>query len=107
MSTRLTLIASMKAKPGQEEELGRRLSALVAPSRQEEGCINYDLHRSNDDPAVWMLYENWRSKADLDLHFETPYLKDFLGRAEEVLAGDMDVRFFSMTSRVAPLKSVD
>ncbi|MDX2266219.1 MAG: putative quinol monooxygenase [Hyphomicrobiales bacterium] len=98
MSEPLTLVAIITAKPGQEEELGRRLSALVAPTRLEPGCLNYDLHRSSDDPAVFMLYENWRSKADLDAHFEMPYLKDFLARMDEVLATDMDIRFFARMS---------
>lgn len=98
MSDQVTLVAVIKATPGQEEELGRRLAALVAPTREEEGCINYDLHRSADDAAVWMLYENWRSQADLDAHFKTPYLQDFLARQGEVLAEEMDIRLFSMTS---------
>ena len=75
MSTNLTLVAFLRARTGQSEELGRRLNALVEPTRTEAGCINYDLHRSNEDEAVWMLYENWRSAADLDAHFEMPYLE--------------------------------
>lgn len=95
MEQQLTLVAFIRAKTGMEEELGRRLQALVAPTREEPGCINYHLHRSNEEPALWMLYENWRSRRDLDLHFETPYLRDFLGSAEELLAEEMDLRFFS------------
>ena len=44
---------------------GRRLATLVAPARVEPGNINYDLHRSNDDPDVWILYENWKACSDL------------------------------------------
>src|SRR6516162_1566156 len=50
MAKQLTLLAIIKAKADQANELGRRLAALVAPTRAESGCINYDLHRSNDDP---------------------------------------------------------
>lgn len=96
MSEQLTLLALLTAKAGQEDELGHRLAALIAPTRLEAGCINYDLHRSNESPAVFMLYENWRSKADLDAHFEMPYLKDFLARMDEVLAGEMDIKFFTI-----------
>ncbi|MCW8125841.1 putative quinol monooxygenase [Microbulbifer halophilus] len=101
MEKTLTLVAFIRAKQGLEDELGRRLQALIAPTRQEAGCINYDLHRSNDDPALWMLHENWRSQRDLDQHFETPYLKDFLDRAGELLAEEMDLRFFSPVSAPA------
>lgn len=71
---------------------------MVAPTRQEAGCINYDLHRSNADPAIWMLYENWRSRDDLDLHFETPHLKAFLKDLDSLLGADMDLRYFSQIS---------
>lgn len=101
MEKTLTLVAFIRAKQGLEDELGRRLQTLIAPTRQEAGCINYDLHRSNDDPALWMLHENWRAQRDLDQHFETPYLKGFLNRAGELLAEEMDLRFFSPVSAPA------
>jgi quinol monooxygenase YgiN len=92
----LLLSHSFQAKPDQAEELGRRLCALVAPTRAESGCINYDLHRSNDDPTIWMLYENWRSEPDLEKHFQTAPFKEFVARSHEVLAGEMELRRFSM-----------
>jgi len=85
-SKMVTAVAVARAKPGQEDELGRRMMALVAPTLAEAGCINYDLHRSNTDPAVWMFYENWRSQADLDAHMQSRHFKDFFSRAGEVLA---------------------
>ncbi|MBX9822292.1 MULTISPECIES: antibiotic biosynthesis monooxygenase [Nitrobacteraceae] len=45
-------------------------SLSFAPSRAEQGCINYDLHRSTEDPELWCVYENWRSADDLAAHFE-------------------------------------
>ncbi|RKP50484.1 putative quinol monooxygenase [Trinickia fusca] len=99
----LTLIAHLQAKPGSEEELGRRLLKLVEPSRSEAGCINYDVHRSNDDPAQWVMYENWRSNADLDAHFAQPYLVEFVKDSADLLAKDMDIELLSMHSaHVAP-----
>jgi quinol monooxygenase YgiN len=97
----LTIVAFIQAKPGQEEELGRRLTALVEPTRAEPGCINYDLHRSNDDPALWMLYENWRSEEDLGKHFQTPYLKQFVATKDEAMVGPIEMRRFSMTTPAA------
>ncbi|QPC41746.1 antibiotic biosynthesis monooxygenase [Kaustia mangrovi] len=102
MSEQVTLVAHIKAKAGQEEELGRRLTALVEPTRAEPGCINYDLHRLNDDGSVWMLYENWVSKAALDAHFKMPYLEAFIASKDELLAEDMDIKLYSMASSPAP-----
>lgn len=93
MPEQLTLIAMLRARPGGEEELGRRLAALVEPTLQESGCLGYQLHRSNSDRALWVLYETWRSQADLDLHFQMPYLKDMLADFPRLLRQEMELHY--------------
>jgi len=68
MGKKVTVLALFKAKPGLEEEVKRELMALQGPTRSEEGCINYDLHQSKEDPSRFMFYENWKSQEDLDKH---------------------------------------
>ncbi|AZO20567.1 antibiotic biosynthesis monooxygenase [Mesorhizobium sp. M1E.F.Ca.ET.045.02.1.1] len=97
----LTLVAFLRAKTGQGAELGRRLHGLYEQARAEEGNINYDLHVSNEDPDVWMLYENWRHASDLEDHFRLPYMQAFVATLCEVLEGDMDLRRFSMKTPFA------
>jgi quinol monooxygenase YgiN len=82
----VTVLATIKAKKGLEETVRNEVLALVAPTRAEAGCLNYDLHQSSDDPATLMLYENWVSREDLDKHLAMPYLQAFLGKVPELLA---------------------
>ena len=82
----LMVVASFKAKDGMEEMVLKELTALLAPTREEEGCIQYDLHRGTDDPAVFIFYETWKSKQDLGEHLEMPYLQALLGKVEDLLA---------------------
>ena len=56
-----TLIACLHAKPEKREELLKILHSLVKPSRAEPACVDYHLHVSNDDPNLFVFYENWRS----------------------------------------------
>jgi quinol monooxygenase YgiN len=51
----ITVVATFQAKPGKEAELKKALISLVAPTRKEAGCINYDLHVSPEDPAKFSL----------------------------------------------------
>ena len=81
----LTAIGIIRAKVGQEQELGRRITALLEPTRAEPGCLAYDLFQSTEDPAVWILIEQWRSVADLDAHVLTSHMVAFLARSAEVL----------------------
>jgi quinol monooxygenase YgiN len=99
--SQLTLVAFVRAKKGMGDELGQRLWTLVEPARAEPGNINCDLHRSNDDPDVWVLYENWKDASDLTAHFELPYMKAFVAALPEVLEGEMDLRRCTMVTTVA------
>jgi quinol monooxygenase YgiN len=93
MSDQLTLIARLTAKHEYREALGEGLARLIAPTLEEEGAIGYVLHRDNDDPCVWILYETWRSRADLEAHFQQTYTKEMLARFPELLAKEMELVF--------------
>lgn len=94
--SQVTLIATLEAKPGHEDELGRHLAAVIAPTRAEAGCIDYVPHRSTEDPSVWMFYENWRSQAELDAHSRSPHLQDLGRKIAELVAAPTEVRVFTL-----------
>ena len=99
--SRCTLIGTVVAKNETREELRRILSAMVAPTRAEAGCINYDFHVDAEDPNVFVFYENWKSRADLDAHMNTPHLAPLVGRLDELLARPVEMRFVEMLSEPA------
>ena len=81
----LTVIASMRAKPGQEDRLRAALTSLVEPTSKEAGYVNYDLHESVEEPGRFFFYENWESGEHLDAHLQTPHLVEFASRLDELL----------------------
>ena len=83
----VTVLAHFRAKPGQEARLLQELKRLPEPTRAEAGCITYELHESQSDPAVFVFYENWASQAALDAHFETPHLQALLKLVPELVEG--------------------
>jgi quinol monooxygenase YgiN len=83
----VTAIGVVRAKPGQEQELGLRMASLLAPTRAEPGCLAYDLFQSTEEPGVWVLIERWRSIADLEAHVRANHMTAFLARGGEVLEG--------------------
>jgi quinol monooxygenase YgiN len=86
MNGKVTVIANMRAKPGKEQEVKQALLGLCGPTRAEKGCINYDLHQSPDDPALFLFHENWAGQSDLDAHSQSPHLQAWRKRATELLA---------------------
>lgn len=87
----ITVVATFQARPGQEEELKKALVSLVAPTRQEAGCLNYDLHQSPEDPAKFLFHENWATKAQLDAHLANAQIQALLPRVGELCVAFPDI----------------
>jgi quinol monooxygenase YgiN len=64
---------------------------LLSPTRAEAGCVNYDLHQSQTDPALFVFYENWTSEAHLDAHSKSPHIQSFRKVAGEILEGPVEI----------------
>lgn len=58
MSKKLTIVARIEANPDKIELVKAELLKLIEPTLQEAGCIRYDLHQDNENPAVFIFYEN-------------------------------------------------
>ena len=86
MSDTVMVIALIRAKPGKEQQVKEALLALCAPTRAEKGCINYDLHQSQEDSTQFAFHENWVSQNDLDAHRQSPHMRAHRKRAQEWLA---------------------
>ncbi|MGH9689900.1 MAG: putative quinol monooxygenase [Candidatus Acidiferrales bacterium] len=82
----LTIVAHARAKPGQESRALELLQGLIAPTRKEAGCIDYDLHQSIDDPSLFVFYENWATVKDFEAHGRSAHIQKFRQVLGEVLA---------------------
>ncbi len=69
----VTLIVILHSREGQETLLEAELRALASPSRREEGCITFDLHRSVDTPGAFLLHEVWASREVHTEHMHSPH----------------------------------
>lgn len=80
----LTVIATLKARQGREEDLFRELQALIAPTRAEAGCLAYELHRSHDEPGLFMFTESWADRPLWEAHMNAPHLQAFGAKQVEL-----------------------
>ena len=78
----LTIVAKIKARADRVELVRTELEKLIAPTRAEAGCVQYDLHTDNEDPCVFLFFENWESRELWQAHMDSPHLQDFLATTE-------------------------
>lgn len=96
--TNLYVVAKFRAKPGLEDVVKKELSALLVPTRAEAGCISYDCHQSQDDPAIFVFYELWKNREELDKHLNEPHLQALLGKVDDLFDEAPDIQFLNKLS---------
>jgi len=64
ITKRVTFIA----KEGSEAKMRELLTAMVEPSKIEDGCIFYDIFQYENNPRKFMAVESWRDEVALDGH---------------------------------------
>jgi len=93
-TAKITVVATFQARPGKENELRNALAGLVGPTRQEAGCLNYDLHIRPEEPGKFLFHENWTSKAHLDAHLQSAHIKALLPRVDELCVAPPEIKIW-------------
>ncbi|WP_299887097.1 putative quinol monooxygenase [uncultured Lacinutrix sp.] len=78
MSSNLTIVARILAKENKRELVKFELLKLLEITREEEGCINYDLHQDNENPNLFLFYENWVNRSLWQKHMSNPHLTEYM-----------------------------
>ncbi len=71
ITKRVTFIA----KDGCEAKMKELLSAMVIPSKAEDGCLFYEIFQYENNPKKFMAVETWRDEAALDGHKASSHYK--------------------------------
>lgn len=79
---KLTIVANIHAKPDKVDLVRSELLKLVPITRAEQGCIQYDLHQDNANPAHFVFYENWESRDLWQTHMNAPHLAAYMAATE-------------------------
>lgn len=105
MRETLTLIAKITARPEGVAAMEELLMKLAAASRAEAGCLSYAVTRVVGESNAFLLVEEWTDAAALELHnqtphvrdaFQTPHVRDAFVRAAPLLASMPEMNRYKM-----------
>jgi quinol monooxygenase YgiN len=82
----VTLAVILRPRDGQDMMLEAELRALIGPTRKEEGCLRYDLHRSVEGPGAFLLHEIWETREHHTAHTKTDHFLRWNARKDALLA---------------------
>lgn len=78
----LTIVAKILAREGKRALVKEELLKLINITRAEEGCVNYDLHQDNENPNVFLFFENWTNRDLWQKHMGNAHLAEYMKATE-------------------------
>lgn len=70
--------ATFVAKPGMINQLIEQLAKLIPHTRQEAGCIRYEMHQDLENPDAIFFIEKFQDKTAFEMHLGMDYVRNFL-----------------------------
>ena len=81
----LFVTAILEAKDGHSQIVYELLRKNIGPSRNEKGCIQYNLFQSAQNKNLFILHEKWLNQDAFDLHFKMPYMIEVSKNLKDIL----------------------
>jgi quinol monooxygenase YgiN len=84
------IFARFHARPGQEMGVESALHKVVAPTRQEGGCLSIHAFRSIRDQRLFYIHSRWVDEAAFDNHVSQPYTRQFVEDMQPLVDHELD-----------------
>jgi quinol monooxygenase YgiN len=81
----------LHARQGEEGAVEEALREVAGPSRDEGGCLSFEMFRSARDPRLFFIHSRWVDEAAFQKHAELAHTLRFLARVDALLDEPRDV----------------
>lgn len=83
----ITVLVSVRTKPGMEEAYKKELMDVLKHVFAEPNLLNFKVNQNPHDPTRFMFYETWADRNDFETaQLNRPYRKPYLKRTKNLLA---------------------
>ena len=101
-SSTVSHLVFARAWTGQSERLGERLLGLIEPSRNADGCLNFALQHSLQDPDLWLIAGCWASEEAMNSWLTSPDLQVFSELMQAYIVSSLDFQTFATPEGASP-----
>ena len=97
----ITIVAKLKAAEGKQDQLKAALTTMVEKVKANEpGVKSYSLHVADNDPAVFMFYEQYADAAAFEAHGKTDHMNELGASLQGLLAGRPEIERYTFIAGV-------
>ena len=87
----IVIVALMKAREGQADEMAKALRDYPAKFRKDPGVNNYQIHRGVENPNTFLFYEQYADEDGLRFHRAAPHSLEMFRAMKPFLDGKGEV----------------
>ena len=94
----VVVVGRVKTDADKRAALVRIGQRVAAASRNEAGCISYQVCQDSENEYDFVFVEQWESEDALQRHFGTPHIAEFMAAIRDVIVEPPDVKFHTVAS---------
>src|SRR5438876_541216 len=94
----IVVAGSVMVQPEKREMAAAAAVKMVAATKQEPGCLKYDIYSDLNDPNHFFVFEEWENDAALMDHFKSRHMAEFAAVLGEVLAAPPEVTRYEIAA---------
>jgi quinol monooxygenase YgiN len=94
----LSLLIRFAVEAGDVEKVEASFDEARSMTLNEPGCRAYELNRDPRDPCRLVVFEQWRSLADLEAHFRKDYFATVRAELERMIVGTPELQVLLPTA---------
>ena len=98
-TTTVWVVARVVSLPDKIEEVKSILTTLTQLTRQEKGCIVYNVLQNKNDPTDFTTVEEWENQASLDIHLSSTHLKQAQSQLNSLIALEPSISFYQLLAQ--------
>ncbi len=83
--------AKVFIKPGKEADFISAAKIMIENSNKEEACLGYMLYQDPYEKTNFIFVEKYKNQAAIDVHFATPYFKEFGTITADMISKPMEI----------------
>lgn len=91
----IRVVATFHLKPEEKENSMVLFKELVERTREEDGCVAYDLAQSAEDENVYVILEAWKDQHTLDVHSASEHFNRLVPQLAAACIGSPSVKSFA------------
>lgn len=92
----ITIVAKLLLKKGKKEEFKILTEELIKESRNEKGCISYNLYEDINKCDTLIFIEEWQNEEAINLHNNSKHFTSIVAKLADLQEGETEVNLYKI-----------